>query len=45
MRHGAAVGVPTPVNAVLTSVLEGLTAGTEDIEAFRKRPEALLARL
>lgn len=45
VRHGAAVGVPTPVNAVLTSVLEGLTAGTEDIEAFRKRPEALLARL
>ncbi len=45
VRHGARVGVPTPVNAVLTSVLEGLTAGTEDIEAFRRRPEALLARL
>ena len=45
VRHGAEVGVPTPVNAVLTSVLEGLTAGTEDIESFRRRPEALLARL
>ena len=45
VRHGASVGVPTPVNAVLTSVLEGLTLGTEDIESFRRRPEALLARL
>lgn len=45
VRHGATVGVPTPVNAVLTSVLEGLTAGTEDIASFRRRPEALLARL
>ena len=45
VRHGAEVGVPTPVNTVLTSVLEGLTVGSEDIEAFRHRPEALLARL
>ena len=45
VRYGASVGVPTPVNAVLTSVLEGLTAGTEDLEAFRHRPEALLGRL
>lgn len=45
VRHGAGVGVPTPVNALLTTVLTGLTDGTEDIEAFRKRPEALLARL
>ncbi|MDO5534829.1 MAG: 2-dehydropantoate 2-reductase [Propionibacteriaceae bacterium] len=45
VRHGASVGVPTPVNAVLTSVLEGLTAGTEDLEAFRHHPEALLSRL
>ena len=45
VRHGAEVGVPTPVNAVLTAVLEGLTAGTEDIEAFRHNPGALLARL
>ena len=45
VRHGRAVGVPTPVNAVLTEVLDGLTHGTEDIEAFRKRPEMLLARL
>lgn len=45
VRHGASVGVPTPVNAVLTSVLEGLTDGTEDVEAFRRNPEALLARV
>lgn len=45
VRHGAEVGLPTPVNAALTAVLEGLTAGTEDVEAFRHRPEALLARL
>lgn len=45
VRHGAEVGVPTPVNAVLTSVLEGLTLGTEDLETFRGHPEELLARL
>ncbi len=45
VRHGARAGVPTPVNALLTTTLEGLTDGTEDIEAFRHNPDALLARL
>lgn len=45
VRHGAGVGVPTPVNAVLAETLEALTAKTLDIDEFRHRPEALLARL
>lgn len=45
VRHGERVGVPTPVNAVLTSVLDGLTAGTEDLDTFRHRPDALLSRV
>lgn len=43
-RHGARVGVPTPVNTALTQTLESLSAGKLDIEAFRKNPEALLAQ-
>lgn len=45
VRHGAAAGVPTPVNQVLTETLEGLTRGDADIEHFRKKPEALLSLL
>ncbi len=45
VRHGADVGVPTPVNRVLTETLEALTAKTLDIEDFRNRPDALLRLL
>ncbi|MFT3876163.1 MAG: 2-dehydropantoate 2-reductase [Propioniciclava sp.] len=45
VRHGATVGVPTPVNALLTDTLEALTDGREDIATFRHHPEALLLRL
>ncbi len=45
VRHGATVGVPTPVNAVLTRTLLALTDGTEDLERFRKKPDVLLALL
>ncbi len=45
VRHGASVGVPTPVNAVLTETLEALSAGRESVETFRKNPDALLRLL
>ena len=44
-RYGARAGVPTPVNALLTSTLEALTAGEADIETYRHKPEALIGRL
>lgn len=44
-RFGAENHVPTPVNAVLTEILEGLSTGTESVEEFRGKPDALLARL
>ena len=45
VRHGAAAGVPTPVNAVLTETLERLTAGELAVADFRRNPDALLCRL
>ncbi len=45
VRHGALVGVPTPVNAVLTATLEDLTSGVQSIETYRKNPDALLRLL
>ena len=45
VRHGRVVGVPTPVNEVLTRTLEELTAGTLDVEDFRRNPAALLKLL
>ncbi|MFT4218063.1 MAG: 2-dehydropantoate 2-reductase [Micropruina sp.] len=44
-RYGAQVGVPTPVNALLTSTLEALTAGELSIDVYRHNPDALLSRL
>lgn len=44
-RNGEAAGVPTPVNALLTSTLEALSAGELPIDSYRKNPDALLARL
>ena len=45
VRHGAEAGVPTPVNDVLTRTLVALTEGAEDLERFRRNPDALLALL
>lgn len=45
VRHGEEVGVPAPVNRVLTDVLEALTDGSESIERFRQNPDALLRLL
>jgi 2-dehydropantoate 2-reductase len=41
-RYGAAHGIPTLVNQVLTDTLEALSAGQLDLATFRHRPEALL---
>ena len=41
-RYGEQVGVPTPVNRVLTETLEALSAGTESLERFRRNPDTLL---
>lgn len=42
VRHGAEVGVPTPVNQILTETLEALSEGRLNKEDFRRNPEALL---
>jgi len=41
-RHGAELGVPTPVNHILTETLEALSEGRLSKEDFRRKPEALL---
>ncbi len=43
VRHGETVGVPTPVNRVLTETLQALTDGEDDIEKYRRNPDALLS--
>jgi len=42
VRFGVRLGVPTPVNAVLTRVLESLTRGEVPLSAYAKQPERLL---
>src|SRR5258708_1025684 len=42
IRYGAALGIPTPVNSVLTDTVEGLTSGRLDRVDFQHKPEALL---
>jgi 2-dehydropantoate 2-reductase len=42
-RHGAELGIPTPVNRVLTETLEALHSGALKMEDFRGKPEALAA--
>ena len=44
-RHGALAGVPAPVNQVLSDTLQALSARRFNLEEFRRRPEALLARM
>ena len=44
-RHGALLGILTPVNAILTVTVEGLTSGRLKLADFRHRPEALLAHI
>lgn len=45
VKHGASVGVPTPVNAALTRAVEALTSGEQSLETYRGKPEALLRLL
>lgn len=42
-RHGAEVGVATPVNRTLAETVEALSTGQLKLESFRRRPEALLS--
>lgn len=42
-REGARLGVPTPINAILTDVLVGLASGRYPRSAFRRNPDALLS--
>ncbi len=44
VRYGERFDVPTPVNRLLTEILTGLTAGRLPLEAYRHRPEVLLAK-
>ncbi len=44
-RHGAAWGIPTPVNAFLTQTLHALARGDLPRETFRHKPQALLQAL
>ena len=44
-RYGAQAGVPTPVNALLTSTLEAMSAGEASLETYRHNPDALIRRL
>ncbi len=44
-REGARLGVPTPVNRLLTDVLLGLASGRSDRQAFYHDPGALLSAL
>ncbi len=42
---GAAHGVPTPVNRLLTDTLEALSSGQLPLDTYRHDPDALLAQL
>lgn len=44
-REGARLGIPTPVNAMLTDLLRALAAGVRSRDEFRRTPEALLTLL
>jgi 2-dehydropantoate 2-reductase len=44
-REGSRLGVPTPVNAVLAAVVQGLAIGRLDRGDFRQHPDALLATI
>ncbi|MCS6962559.1 ketopantoate reductase family protein [Thermoflexus sp.] len=44
VRHGAQAGVPTPVHAALTRILEDLARGREDRAAWHDNVTALLER-
>ena len=45
VRTGIAVSYPTPVNELLTNVLNDLIQGKEPLNKYANKPEALFARL
>lgn len=45
VRHGQALGVPTPVNRLLTETLTAITSGELSKEIFARQPKRLLDRL
>lgn len=45
VRAGQAIGIATPINAMLASLLERLTAKPAEISTYRKQPGQLLAEL
>ncbi len=45
VRAGKEMGIPTPVNQVLTETLLALTNGDSEISQFSRQPERLLERL
>jgi 2-dehydropantoate 2-reductase len=45
LRHGDALGVPTPVNRALYETLSGLLSGDLEADQYRKNPVELLAEL
>jgi 2-dehydropantoate 2-reductase len=42
-REGARLGIPTPINSMLTQALVALASGRRDRREFHRNPEALLA--
>lgn len=42
VRYGERLGIPTPVNRLLTETLNGLTSGRLSLDTYRHRPETLL---
>lgn len=42
VRHGAALGIQTPANRLLTETLQALTQGSLSLESYRHQPERLL---
>lgn len=45
VRFGEKTGVKTPVNRTLDGILQGMTDGKIPLDAYRRKPEALLAQL
>ncbi|MDQ7029222.1 MAG: ketopantoate reductase C-terminal domain-containing protein [Ardenticatenia bacterium] len=43
VRYGDTLGLPTPVNAVLTELVRGIAAGTVDRDQYCHAPERLVA--
>jgi len=45
VRFGEKLGIPTPVNRLLSQTLLALTRGEQDLSIYRHKPERLLVEL